>query len=131
MKNKNTIRTVLCTGLFLFFAQEAAMYYNLYIKLWWYDIPMHILGGIWVALMFFYWFYERNEILKKENGFLNNIIFALGFVALFGTFWELYEYSFDTFFTDLHLQTLSDTLKDLVDDLMGGLLASIYYLLKK
>ncbi len=92
---------------------------------------MHILGGIWVAFIFFYWFYERQEVLKKENGLLNGLVLSLSFVALVGVVWEFHEYAMDTFFTTLHQQNLFDTMKDLFNDLLGGFLASIYYFLKK
>ena len=110
---------------------------NVYITYRWYDILMHIVGGAWVALLFFYLAGRFNLPLK--NSFFWTLIAVLGFVALVGILWEFYEYLTDVFI--LHKYGLGsaqslwqafDTLKDLFDDIIGAIIASgAYFFLKK
>ncbi len=131
MAQNNTLKKISILGIFMFFLQIFFIYESLYAKIWWLDIFMHILGGIWVAFIFFYWFFERDGFLHKKNGFWPNLILCLSFVALIGVLWEFYEFFFDYFVLTQHQQSLADTMKDLFNDLSGGFLVSIYYLLKK
>ena len=100
------------------------------------DIPMHIAGGAWVALFFFYLFSQRSGNFLPDNK-LVQLIFALGFVALIGVGWEFYEYLADVFikhntaFGCMQPGTLFDTLKDLFDDLIGGTVAAGVMLVHK
>ncbi|MEM3394282.1 MAG: hypothetical protein QXY79_04475, partial [Candidatus Methanomethylicia archaeon] len=41
-----------------------AVLYDYYYNIWWFDIPMHILGGLWVGFLFFY-IIEKNQELKQ------------------------------------------------------------------
>ncbi len=93
----------------------------------WFDTPMHLMGGVWVALLFFYLFEERFRVFDAKKNFLFTIIIVLGFVALIGLLWEFYEYFSDTFIAHLppntprpHPNLYTDTLKDLLNDLIGG-----------
>ena len=43
--------------------------YYFYIIYDWYDIPMHIIGGLWVSLftIFLYTSYYKDTLIKKNN----------------------------------------------------------------
>lgn len=94
----------------------------------WLDIPMHFLGGFWVAmisvyLISAYQFPISNESLKQN--FLSFLIVILSFVALIGIFWEFYEFLNDFFlssknYTQILQQGAADTIADLFFDLLGG-----------
>lgn len=101
----------------------------------WVDIPMHIAGGFWLGLLFFYLFTERRQVLPRDVSLWPTVFLCLGFVALVGIGWELYEYIASAFlggrmdFGDSSPGAHFDTLKDLFDDLVGGGLAvGSYYL---
>jgi len=103
---------------------------DLYHVIWWYDIPMHIFGGAWVTLLFFHFFCQTFLIVDFKK-ILPAIIITLGFVALVGVLWEFYEYLSDVYILKVHALyyapnpiTLPDTMKDLLDDLIGGTIAS-------
>ena len=86
----------------------------------WIDRVAHFAGGFWAAILFLYIFREYLE-LKRFSGFLESwilvLVFTLGFVALIGVFWELFEFATN------NLGNLEDTIEDLYLDLMGGILA--------
>jgi len=103
----------------------------------WYDIPMHIAGGAWIALLFFY-LLERKIGHPVEGNLLSLLLRALGFVALMGLFWEFYEYLGDTLILKKYAwgEALRgqafDTLLDLFNDLVGGILTTTaYFFLRK
>lgn len=99
------------------------------------DIPLHLLGGAWAALMFFY-FQRRYVLLFSALSFWFSIIAVMGVVMLVGVMWEWLEFGFDYFFVPEHAEWraqlgLVDTMGDLFVDLVGGVLVGLYFLLKK
>lgn len=98
----------------------------------WIDIPMHIVGGFWTGLFFFYLFMERWQVVPAKTHFVPLGFLCGGFVAGVGVVWELYEYLsavssglvvFGGSLQGLHF----DSLKDLFNDLIGGGLAAVAY----
>ena len=86
----------------------------------WWDIPLHILGGLWVGL-FGAW---ALLILNIRVSVMQCIMAAL----LIGGAWELFEYAAGlggSVFMSYRL----DTAKDLFDDMVGGAIAG--YIAKK
>lgn len=106
-----------------------------YDRFWWFDIPMHILGGAWVSILFFYLFCQKKKVFFKEVSPLIVIILALGFVALVSIFWEFYEYLGDIYrsnkYSIIIRPDINDTLADFLNDLVGGLVATVLILLNK
>ena len=94
----------------------------------WIDIPLHILGGIFIGTLFVYLFFVRFRVLGTLS-FFPKLILGLGFVALIGIGWEWYEIFVDVVilnhYTLFHAPGYLhfDTLKDLFDDLVGGTIA--------
>ena len=101
----------------------------------WLDMPMHFLGGFWVAMAFVYLiskyqFPVSNEFLKQN--FLSFIIITLSFVALIGVLWEFYEFLSDVFlsskeYAQIFQQGAADTMGDLFFDLLGGTFFSLAF----
>lgn len=112
--------------------------YYWYDKFPWLDIPMHLAGGMWVALLFAYLF-EKNLFSLKQIHFLKALVLCLSFVALIGILWEFYEYLADVYIFKIHPLSLvtdpenyPDTLADIVNDLIGGFLSlSLIYISRK
>lgn len=121
--------------LIILVAHYAGIFGELYWTFPWYDGPMHVVGGAWVALLFFY-LLERQTGHAVGGSFLSIIMRTLGFVVLVGVLWEFYEYIGDVLI--LHKYpwggALSgqafDTLKDLFNDLLGAFFASLWYRLR-
>ena len=113
-----------------------AIVYDWYTSLWWWvDVVLHTAGGAWIALVFFY--AERRYALGFQHiSPVFVLILALGFVMLVLVSWEWFEYGFDYFFVKEKLEWraqlgLPDTMGDLFSDFVGGLLVSLYFVLKR
>ncbi len=102
-----------------------------------YDALVHFVGGITIALGFF-WLggrHSKNSFFH-DGGFWKNLITILAITALIGITWEMLEYSFDMFRTVvLHIDLFhpinqaaqasnSDTMGDLTFGLLGALVSA-------
>lgn len=99
------------------------------VKFWWFDIPLHIAGGGWTALLFIYLFKDRiKSIIWGKKYFF--YFFGLSFVALLSLLWEFMEYFLDKIkpyrFWPAEL-ILKDTFDDFVNDFLGAGLIFILY----
>lgn len=112
--------------------------YNLYEKLFWWDIVAHVLGGFAVALGYT-WFVEYINAPYHPR-FIRRIITASGIqrlklrstilscvlAALFvGILWEYFEYVIDLQGSPF-LPAAAEIVKDLVDDVIGGFMAGYF-----
>lgn len=109
--------------LFIFALQVVATYWHLYFYIWWLDIPVHVVGGVWIALTFLSSYYASSRMTEKEHSSLFVVVFAVALTMTIGLFWEIYEFGVDHAVGDSGLG-LTDTLKDLSDDLLGALIAA-------
>ena len=80
-----------------------------YSSLWWFDMPMHFLGGFFVAGMtaFFFW---NNEY---------RALWVLCGVLVVGVGWEVFEIGVDHVTFALSITPI-DSLSDIFFDLAGG-----------
>jgi hypothetical protein len=111
---------------FLLFLQIAATYWHLFFYVWWLDIPMHVLGGLWVALFVLSSYYMSSRVGEKITSPV--FVFAVAVAATFviGLFWEIYEFAIEHAVGDTG-NGLADTLKDLTNDLVGALFAASFF----
>ncbi len=97
-----------------------------------YDVPLHIAGGAWIALLAVYLFEKRPGAAPGDifAGW-KRMLFIAGFVALVGIAWEFYEYFVDVAILKKYAlggqqpAQAFDTLTDLLNDLIGAFLAII------
>lgn len=102
---------LLLAGLF-----SAGLYFYLQWLWWWYDIVLHLLGGVWVALVLMW--------LAMVSRQVPRIVPVLLGVLVVGVLWELFEvvvgmpraanYTFDT-----SLDILNDVLGSIVGFFLG------------
>jgi hypothetical protein len=89
----------------------------------WIDIPLHLTGGACVAFaaaMLIAYAIKRKKLPSIPWYFF--ILCVLGVVALVGLVWEFYEFLADYFYPVILRQAdNADTMKDLANDLNGGL----------
>lgn len=127
----NMISSKFILGLLVFIIglHVFATIYSWYWTYTWFDMPMHFLGGFWLAIVFLYLnpdFKIPNPRFTKLPNYLITIVITLGFVALIGVFWEFFEFLFDIFvsskgYLGVAQQGVADTMSDLFFDLLGGL----------
>jgi len=94
---------------------EKAFFWNY----WWWDIPMHILGGVWAALLLAW----TQTLRSKPYSLIAYVLMAFAI----GGAWELLEY-IGHFPRSQFMSYSLDTAKDLVMDALGGI--STYYLVR-
>lgn len=97
-----------------------------------YDSFIHFMGGFILALSGYYIFRR----LSKDNNKTVFVLFVLGFQALFGTIWEIFEFLLDyligsntqSYFDDLTQtlligqKALADTMYDFIFNTLGAIL---------
>ena len=105
--------------LFIFTADRVGTMFYWYYTIWWFDIPMHFLGGMWVGLFFLY-------VLNNKKGFLKHFFVILSCVLLVGILYELFEIYAHNYIARDPFNSL-DTVSDLFFDLAGGALAVLYF----
>lgn len=105
---------------------------NLRVLIW--DQLLHFSGGVWVVLVFLYFFKLRPQIFDAQKNVWLTGIFAWSFVALVGVLWEFFEYAVDFFSGGAWINTAAwgmDTFQDLFLDLSGGLVVVLVFLSRK
>ena len=99
---------------------------KLFFHIWWYDIPLHFLGGLAIAMAVLYVYYFAGlfaPVAAPRRFFLLALIAAI----VVGIIWEIFEYVSGFTFTTGDKYVL-DTLKDMGMDILGALVAYIYYM---
>jgi hypothetical protein len=105
---------------FILLAYVIGSFKSWFLTVWWFDIPMHFLGGVWLALLFLLYFkkfFVNFDLYKNWRKFF----IISGFVVFIGIGWEIFEFLIGA------QMTLSDTLGDLFFDFFGGLAVSVLY----
>lgn len=88
----------------------------------WFDMPMHFAGGAWLAGFGVWWQYSRRGVI--ESRFLQLFGVCLIYALSIGLLWEAYE-AVVSFLTVGHMNSISDTLGDLLFDILGGTTVAI------
>ena len=120
MDGKKLLKYLVFLMLFMFLVNLAASKFYLYYSLWYFDILMHFLGGVWVGLFFLYVFSRKSQVLPSEL----KITF---FVLIIGILWEAFE-AFSHNYIGRDSFNILDTFSDILFDLAGGLCAILYIL---
>ena len=113
---------------FIFTADIMAQKFYWYYSIWWFDMPMHFLGGFWVGL-FFFWFFSTKYLPIFQLS-LEKIDFKLTwkillFVLFLGISWEIFEIYVNNYIGKTPFNLL-DTISDIFFDLAGGSFALFY-----
>src|SRR3989344_1525866 len=67
----------------------AAIVFYIYWVYWWFDIMMHVLGGLSIGL-FLYWFFYRSAIVSSPR--LSSWAFIIAGSIVVGIGWEIFEH---------------------------------------
>ena len=88
MDRKRLLKHLVFLMFFLFLANTVAIKLNWYSLIWYFDIIMHILSGLWVG-MFFLYVFERKESRPLDVAMFLKVFFA---TLAIGLLWEVYEF---------------------------------------
>ncbi|MCM2339052.1 MAG: hypothetical protein NDI62_01180 [Burkholderiales bacterium] len=106
----------------IFLMNYLALRFHWYFSIWYFDMLMHFLGGIWLGFISIYLF--NFDSGSKKSFF--NIIVA---VFVVGVGWEIFEIVVNAYTTENAFNFL-DTISDLFFDTAGGVFALLYFLKK-
>lgn len=107
----------------LVFLATVGLYFQLGLRgglvftVFWFDILLHVLGGLWIGLAAA-WFFS---LLGLRLSAWHVLMLALAG----GGMWEAFEYVYDIGGSNF-MSYQMDTIKDLVDDGLGGAIAALY-----
>ncbi|MFT5281151.1 MAG: hypothetical protein ACI9AR_000609 [Flavobacteriaceae bacterium] len=109
----------------IFIVNLLAMWLHWYSSMWWFDIPMHFVGGFWLAALFGWLFHSR--FFRLWQGSKVWLFFTLSLLLIFTMIiaWEVFEFSLDSI-VKLNIQNIPDALSDVCFGLSGGLLGTLY-----
>ncbi len=96
----------------------AGVKYEWYSTFIWYDVLLHVLGGFWVGYTVCY-LWLRNMRANSNNLFW----IALVGVLVIGIGWEIFEFIFNIADPYGAIPYMVDTVKDIIMDVCGALLA--------
>ncbi len=123
--SKKLLLPACLTIFFIWLVHTLANMFYWYSAIWWFDIPMHILGGVFLALTAGALFFK----VLLPLTFKERMVIILLFVFIAGLGWELFEYFVQNFIKGDQLASFPDSVKDMMMDLFGGIVAS-YFVLK-
>jgi hypothetical protein len=115
---------VVLIGIIIAIIYALSIFYSLFYEIWWLDIPMHFLGGLWIALLSA-WFFSHFSFFYSRKGNTKFVWSTLVFlVILIGVLWEIFEYT--TGIAALPSEYWFDTLLDMVMDFLGVVVGAWY-----
>lgn len=97
--------------------------FHLYVSIWYFDMPMHFLGGLFIGLALIWLLSYKDLSLGLSLKLIFKILF---YVLLFGVSWEIFEILVNNTFAKDLFNTL-DTFSDIFFDLAGGTFAIFYF----
>ena len=87
----------------------------------WIDIPMHVLGGVFIAYSFSLamTYFQERKILSELN-ILSRSVFLFALTSTAAVIWEFGEFTIDFFFSTNAQASVEDTILDMFLGLVGG-----------
>lgn len=126
MSRVSLLQSIAALGIGILLAQISALATELYWQVWWLDIVMHFLGGIWIALLLlWFFFYSGYMNMPRTRSIPALFLGAVFSVLLVGVLWEWYEWSWGTTF-NIEGYWL-DTIGDIASDIAGGLAGCLFF----
>jgi len=105
-------------------------YYSLYWLYPWFDIVVHIFGGLWIALVILWLVSYLGQINSLKEYKVKSFLIAITATALTGIVWELVE-NF-TQITSVNANGYGlDTAGDILSGALGGVLAYFYFVRRR
>lgn len=111
----------------LIFLHSAGSYFSWYWMYPWFDIVVHVLSGLWIALLVLWLASIFGQINSLKEYKIKSFLLAFVFAVLFGVVWELVE-NFGQI-TSVNADLYSwNTASDIISDAFGGILAYVYFI---
>ena len=131
MKNRRVLLILLILIMGIFIVNMIAIQYYLYWRIFWFDIPMHFLGGFWLGLgaLWLYFLSGRfKDVPYKHRTPAYVVTLAVVAALVFGGLWEVYELGIDVFIRLSDTYDVQDTTGDIIMDILGALVSAWYFI---
>lgn len=99
----------------IMFIFHAVGIFGLYGMFDWYDIPMHVLGGVVAALWGLEYIHLRSIKLRP----VDKVVAVIGIASFIAVIWELHEFILDIFTAGVRQPSNTDTMIDFIMDYIG------------
>ncbi|MHC4546523.1 MAG: hypothetical protein ACYTDW_18990 [Planctomycetota bacterium] len=105
----------------LFCVQLVMVFLGFYERHPWLDIPMHVLGGVFITYSFSLamTYFQERKILSELN-VLSRSVFLFALTSTATVIWEFGEFTLDFFFDTVAQLSLEDTMLDMFLGIVGG-----------
>src|SRR5512133_421417 len=120
MDRKKLLINIIVLMFFIFLTNKATGKFYWYNSIWYFDMIMHFLSGVWVGLFFIYAF----NPIKLDFKFFRKVVLS---VFLIGLSWEIFEFIVNNVIGRVPFDT-KDTLSDISWDVVGSFVALFYFL---
>lgn len=121
------IKKALFLILIIFFLHKVAGIFYWYTSIVWFDMVMHFLGGVFLALVAG----SLGGSLLKNASKTKIFAVVLLFVFVVGIGWEVFEFSVQEIIKIRGLADIPDSFSDLFFDLIGGIVGTFFVISAK
>lgn len=113
------------TIVFIFSSIMLGQFGGMYDKFHWYDAALHFLSALVLGIIGFLIIYVFYSVNKLKLPLLIVVLFSFSFAVTIGVIWEIIEYFIDmTLGTNMQVDSLDDTMVDLMVNSLGGLISA-------
>ncbi len=127
MDGEKLIRRLLYIVIILLAMNFLANKFYWYSAIWWLDIIMHFVGGLWIGLLYIWIFRYKLKNSVQGGDFSSHIFKILFFVLVMGIAWEVFQGVVNDTLAKNPFDR-NDVIIDLISDLAGGAFAVFYFL---
>lgn len=121
---KRLVLTAATTGIFLFVVNWIANTFYWYVSISWFDMLMHTIGGMFTVFVTAAFLYRSRQLQGLDS---KELFITLALIAfIIGLGWEYYEYLVQFLIKSVQLASIPDSISDLICDMVGGVIASIF-----
>jgi hypothetical protein len=120
----------LIVGVILITLHYVGSYYSWYWVYPWYDVVVHVAGGLWVALLILWVANIFGQVNSLKEYKVKIFLMAFVSAVLFGIVWELVENYTNITAVDYSGYAL-DTALDIFSGALGGVLAYTYFVRRR
>lgn len=122
----------------IFLLDITGKFFDWYSTVFWFDIPMHMLGGAWVALILLLLFREYPRISFLHGSSWMNIVIVVALTLSIAVGWEVFEFILSRTVGDASCtlpfpwqNKYSDTIYDIVFGIGGAFIVAFFFFVSK
>ncbi len=115
-------------GVFLLLANAMAHSFYWYVSVWWFDMLMHTIGGVFVTIVAAALLWRRHVRMLPIRETYITLLLSIFIIALA---WEYYEYALQIYSRNDMSSDIADSLSDIVCGMIGGTIATRVVLMLK